>query len=87
MWELIAWISAALLACCAIPQAWKCYKTKSARDLSWSFLLMWLAGEIGLFTYSLHMSLLALLMNYFLNIVCLIVMLFYKLREKGGTNA
>lgn len=41
---VIGWIGSFLLAICSIPQCYQTYKTKSAKDISLSYLLMWLFG-------------------------------------------
>ena len=78
--EVIGWIGAILFALCGIPQAWKAYKDGHSDGLSWSFLLMWFGGEVLTIAYVLTKSDVApLLLNYILNLVCLLTMLNYKI--------
>ena len=44
--QAVGWLSAACLAACAFPQTVKTLRTRSAADLSWAFLLLWLSGEL-----------------------------------------
>jgi uncharacterized protein with PQ loop repeat len=76
----IGWIGSVLLALCAIPLAWQCYKQKHADGISNMFLAMWLAGEILTAAYVLPKKDYPLLFNYGLNIVCLLVVIRYKIK-------
>lgn len=38
-------------------QTWKCWRTKSAEDLSWGFLLLYGAGLVMLFTFAVSKGL------------------------------
>lgn len=76
--ELIGWIGSTLLALCAIPLAWECYKQKHSNGISNTFLAMWLVGEILTFAYVLPKQDYPLLLNYSLNIICLAVVIRYK---------
>lgn len=80
--EIIGWIGAILFAICGLPQAWACYKQGHSRGLSWSFLLMWLGGEIFTIAYVFPKKDIPLLFNYFLNLVFLLVMIRYKVWER-----
>lgn len=76
------WIGAALLAICGLPQAYISYKTKSAKGISWIFLLLWGSGEVLTFLYVLpRQDVLPLVWNYGLNIVFISVILFFKIKE------
>lgn len=79
--EIIGWIGGILLAFCGLPEAVLAIQTKQCL-LSWSFLLMWLIGEILALTYVIlkakKVSLLPLIFNYGLNILFISIMIFYK---------
>ena len=49
--ESLGWISGALFAFCALPQAIKTFKDSNAEGLSLLFLLMWTSGELLMMTY------------------------------------
>lgn len=78
----IGWIGSFLLAVCSIPQAWKCFKTKHAEGLSWPFIQMWFWGEIFAFAYVWPKHDWPLLFNYSVNIIGLLVIIFYMLFPK-----
>lgn len=81
--ELIGWMGAVLFSLCAFPQAYACYKTKHAKGLSWAFLGMWAVGELLTLIYAVvALSSWPLLFNYCFNLLCLFVILYYKV--KGG---
>ncbi len=72
--ETIGWIGNILFAVCGLPQVIKTYRTRTAKDLSLLFLLMWLLGELLTFIYILigdwetgipHFP---LYFNYFVNV-------------------
>lgn len=77
---MIGWIGAILLSLCGLPQAIHSYKTKSSNGVSLYFLLMWLFGEVFTLVYVFEKTdVLPLLVNYTLNIVFIMVILYYKL--------
>lgn len=78
--QTIGWLGSILFALCAVPQAWKSFKEKSAEGLSWTFLLMWLFGEVLCLTYAVGNRLWPLVFNYVFNLMALIVILRYKLK-------
>lgn len=51
--ETLGYIGAAILNTSAIPQIYKCYKTKSAKDLSWGFFATLGSGMIINFAYGI----------------------------------
>ena len=85
MTEIIGWIGAIAFACCGIPQAIKTRMSKSAKDLSLLFLLLWFVGEVCAIIYVIHNNIqtgvaqLPLLFNYVFNFVILIYLLYAKL--------
>lgn len=78
MFEVIGWLGSILFSMCAVPQAWQCWKQKHADGLSWTFLLMWLTGEILTAVYVWPTRQYPLLANYFFNGLCLLIILRYK---------
>ena len=80
MIEVIGWLSAICLGFCGLPQAYKTWQTKRAKDISWLFLLLWLAGELlgAIYILSLDKLPLPIFMNYIANIIVIMVILRYK---------
>lgn len=76
--ELIGWIGSAMLALCALPQAWKSYRTKSSADLSGWFLGLWCGGEVLLLIYVVPKGDIPLIANYTVNLALLAVIIKYK---------
>lgn len=77
------WLGSILLAGCGIPQAWHCARTQSAEGLSWSFVLAWFFGEVLTLAYVVDLQSVPLILNYSVNILCLLVILRYKIKELG----
>ena len=80
MSDWIGWAGSILFAACAIPQAWQSWREGHSRGLSWSFLLLWLSGEVLTIAYVLPKLDWPLLFNYGANLACLLVILRYKVR-------
>lgn len=80
--ELIGWISGIFLGICAMPQAYKTYRTQTAQDISWAFLLLWLGGEITGLAYGVYLSSTPLVFNYVLNSIIIAYILKVKIHEQ-----
>lgn len=80
--ETIGWIGSILLAFCGLPQAVESYKTKNSDGLTWSFLLMWGAGEIMTIIYIIPKWHWPLIFNYTANIIFIGIILYYKIKPK-----
>lgn len=78
MIEFLGWIGALCLGMCAIPQAIHSWRTKSSAGLSLVFLLLWIGGEVATLAYILLTTVqLPLIVNYVINLVCLLIILKY----------
>jgi uncharacterized protein with PQ loop repeat len=80
--EIIGYIGSIMLAICGLPQAIESYKTKSSEGLTWGFILLWFFGELFTFAYVLPKMDLPLLINYSVNIIFLIIILYFKIFPK-----
>ena len=78
MLEFAGWVGSSLLAFCAVPQAVQSYKQKHSHGISKTFLVMWLVGEILTAAYVLPKKDWPLLVNYGVNIICLVIITRYK---------
>jgi uncharacterized protein with PQ loop repeat len=80
LFEFAGLLGAACLGLCAVPQAVKCWRTRSAGDISWAFLGLWLAGEVLTTVYVIasHAADPVLLANYALNTVLIILIIYIK---------
>lgn len=83
MIEILGWIGGVCLAACSIPQAYHAYKTKRTDDIVWSFLIIWLAGELFTMTYNFYLLgswNWPLAINYVVNIVGIGIIMGMKLK-------
>lgn len=76
----LGWIGGIMFALCALPQVIQCFKQKHAEGVSLIFLLLWLFGEIFTLIYVLfnHGLDLPLIVNYILNIIFIVIIIYYK---------
>lgn len=81
-WEIFGWLAALCFGTCAVPQAWRSFKQKHSHGVSWGLLNLWLAGEIFATLYALPRMDLPLLVNHILNMIFIVVIVYYKI--KGG---
>jgi uncharacterized protein with PQ loop repeat len=82
--KILGWAGAVFFAFCAVPQVIRTLKDGHARNLSSLFLLMWFLGavlcaggtllDVGLVPW--------LLVNYLLSLLCVLVLLRYKLSPR-----
>lgn len=80
--QLLGWTGGILFALCSVPQVILTYRQGNAHGLSWGFLLMWTFGELFTTIYVWPKQDWPLLFNYFFNLLCLFVILWYKLFPK-----
>jgi len=78
MFEVIGWLGAVFLAICGVPQAFKSYKEGNSYGLSWIFILLWFFGEVLILIYILPNMMIPLILNYSLNIIIVMIILWYK---------
>lgn len=76
--EVIGWVGGLMLAICGAPQAWVSYKQKHSEGISWSFIMLWLLGEIFTLAYIWPSSQWPLIFNYSSNIAFLLIITWYK---------
>ncbi len=90
--RMLGWVGAILFAFCAVPQVIRTMKDGHAENLSSLFLWMWFSGavlcaggtllDVGVVPW--------LLVNYLLNLLCVIALLRYKLfprRQRPPENS
>lgn len=83
MIEAFGMMGGTLLAVCGFPQMVKTIRVGRADDLAWSFLLMWGIGEIFMLAYILPKGDWILILNYFVNFLFLLPIVFYKTFPRG----
>lgn len=81
MQEFIGLIGSICFAVSAWPQAWLSYKTKSAKGVKWSFILLWLSGSVFSTFYALYTEQYVLLPNYVSGGLGITIVLVIKILE------
>jgi uncharacterized protein with PQ loop repeat len=88
MMELFGAMGAFFFAICAFPQVYQVWKTQETKALSLSFLIFWALGEIWMWVYIIMQNAETgliqwpLHINYFVNALSLVYLLYKKLTEK-----
>lgn len=81
MTEFIGYIGAFLLGICGIPEIISYFQTGTV-GTSWGMLIIWLLGEVFALWYaflkSKQIKLIPLLVNYGLNVICILFMMAVK---------
>ena len=76
---ITGWIGGLLLAGCAIPEVYESFQTGDCK-LTWPFLIMWGLGEVFvLIPLILDNNKKYLIFNYGLNILCIGILIGFKL--------
>ena len=80
--EVIGWIGSFLFAICGAPLAYSAWKNKKS-EVDILFLNLWFFGEVLTLAYVVYTEpLLPLIANYVFNILCIMVVYYYKWRGK-----
>ena len=84
MTEVLGWIGTFFFATCAIPEAYASFRRKWTA-ITWGMLLMWLTGEVCTMIYVfLTTKDPILLTNYVFNLLCLLIIIYYKICGKAS---
>jgi MtN3 and saliva related transmembrane protein len=78
--QVFGLIAGALIAVSFVPQIWKLFKLKSAREISLPFTLLQLCGGLMWLVYGLILSLPAVIVTNIANIILVSLILFAKIR-------
>ena len=84
MADVIGWIGSVAFAVCGIPQAWECFKKRSARGINPYFIGLWLIGEIC-YVVSVLMKfgwVHWMMFNYTVNIFSIAVITYFIMRDR-----
>lgn len=84
--DIIGWVGSIAFAVCGVPQAWECFKTKTARGISPLFIALWFIGEVC-YVISVLMKfgwVNWMMFNYISNILSIGVITFYIVKDKRG---
>lgn len=75
--NLVGWVGSFLLAVCAVPEAWRSFKTKKCH-VNRLFLALWGGGELLTLAYAIHRNESPLIFNYLVNLICIAIILQYR---------
>jgi MtN3 and saliva related transmembrane protein len=78
--ELLGFISGALMTFSMIPQVWRLFKLKSAREISLPFTLFFLIGTICWLSYGIVLSLAPVILWNAVTLVSAGAMLYAKIK-------
>ena len=76
--DIIGWIGSMCFCLSAAPQAWLSIKQGNAEGVSSGMLTLWLIGEVFSLVYVWPKKHRPLIYNYIINLVFLLVIIFYK---------
>ena len=84
--DFLGWAGSLLLGVCALPQAIQSFREGKTYGLSPSFIALWGIGEIFLLIYILPQAIIPLIVNYFFNLACLAVIVYYVVWPRHDDN-
>ncbi len=82
--DFIGWIGSAAFAVCGLPQAWNCFKSKTAKGISPAFIVLWFVGEVCYIAGVLMKFgwVNWMMFNYITNIISIAVISWYMVRDR-----
>ena len=78
--QVLGLVAGALIAVSFIPQIWKLFKLKSAKEISFPFTFMQLLGGVIFLIYGILLSLPALIITNVANTILVCLILYAKLK-------
>ena len=78
--QLFGLIAGGLIAVSYIPQIWKLFKLKSAKEISLPFTLLQLCGGLMWLVYGLILSLAAVIITNIVNVTLVCLLLYAKIK-------
>ncbi len=78
--QILGLIAGGLIAVSFVPQIWKLFKLKSAKEISLPFTCLQLAGGMLFLVYGLVLSLPAIIATNILNTILVSLVLYAKLK-------
>ncbi|MCX5992233.1 MAG: PQ-loop domain-containing transporter [Chloroflexi bacterium] len=80
--DILGFIAGAFITLAFIPQVWRLYKLKSAREISLSFSMLFLVGGICWLLWGIERHLVPVIMWNAISLVLVSAMLFAKLKYR-----
>lgn len=81
--EALGFVAGALITVAFIPQVWRLYKLKSAREISLPFNLLFLAGGVCWLVFGVLEKSPSIIVSNAVNITLVLAMLYAKVRWGG----
>lgn len=78
--ELVGFAGGALITVALIPQVWRLYRLKSAREISLVFNLLFLMGGVCWLVYGISKELLSVIVSNAVNLTLVLAMLYAKMK-------
>jgi MtN3 and saliva related transmembrane protein len=78
--QFLGLVAGGLIAVSFVPQIWKLFKLKSAREISLPFTLLQLCGGILFLVYGLVLALPAIIVTNIVNTLLVSIVLYAKIR-------
>ena len=78
--QILGLVAGGLIAVSFVPQIWKLFKLKSAKEISLPFTCLQMAGGILFLVYGLILSLPAIIVTNIVNTILVSLILYAKLR-------
>lgn len=75
--DVVGLVGSICFAICGVPAALDAWRRKGC-CYPWSFLLLWLVGEVLTSAYVLYLGNWILMINYVVNLICLLVIIRYN---------
>ena len=81
--KIVGLIGGIFLGICLIPQVYKTIVTKSTKDISLIWQLLYSTGLGLLYIYSLYFGLWSLYIPCSFEIICIFILIIYKIKNDG----
>lgn len=78
--EILGLVAGSLITVAFIPQVWRLYRLKSAREISLPFNLLFLSGGVCWLAYGISKELLSVIVSNAVNLALVLAMLYAKVR-------
>ena len=78
--EVLGFLAGLFITVGIIPQVWRLFQLKSAREISLSFTLLFLAGGLCWLVYGIALGLMPLIIWNSISVALMCLMLFAKIR-------
>ena len=80
--EVLGLVSGTLTTIAFVPQVWKTYRTKSAKNLSLGMFMIFCSGTIGWFVYGIFRNDVPVMAANAVTLALCLVIIFFKFRYK-----